>query len=243
MRDATGLAALEHRLDPADTLASVFVDLGPTLKADLGSIAIAVSDAEFEVLAHVGPEGKQEDSRHRFSAADTAGAWVTAYGVPFVANEVADVTRFGRTHDFMLAEQFQAFCTLPIELGQFPRHRTGLFYMFSRQRNAFSGHAFSIVLRMREVIEPVMRAHLSVNELQHGSAFPEPPAPTAKRPSATLEEIERAHIIQTLDRLNWIIEGPRGAAATLGLNPSTLRNRMRKLSIARQAESAEPAST
>jgi hypothetical protein len=30
---------------------------------------------------------------------------------------------------------------------------------------------------------------------------------------------------------NWVIAGPRGAAAVLGLNPSTLRNRIKKLGI------------
>ena len=47
----------------------------------------------------------------------------------------------------------------------------------------------------------------------------------------TLEEIERRHIIRSLDRCNWAIEGKRGAAAILALNPSTLRSRMKKLGI------------
>jgi DNA-binding NtrC family response regulator len=45
-------------------------------------------------------------------------------------------------------------------------------------------------------------------------------APTA---GATLEDVERAHIRSVLDRSGWTIEGARGAAAVLGLNPSTLR--------------------
>jgi transcriptional regulator with GAF, ATPase, and Fis domain len=51
-------------------------------------------------------------------------------------------------------------------------------------------------------------------------------------PSAgTLEAIERAHILRTLAATRWQIEGPAGAAARLGLNPSTLRGRMRKLQV------------
>jgi len=47
----------------------------------------------------------------------------------------------------------------------------------------------------------------------------------------TLEEIEREHILQTLANTGWRIEGPRGAAKLLGINPSTLRTRMVKLGI------------
>ncbi len=50
---------------------------------------------------------------------------------------------------------------------------------------------------------------------------------------ATLEEVERAHIRHVLDRTRWQIEGDNGAAQMLGLNPSTLRGRMRKLGIRR----------
>jgi formate hydrogenlyase transcriptional activator len=50
---------------------------------------------------------------------------------------------------------------------------------------------------------------------------------------ATLEELERSHILQVLQQTGWRVEGPKGAATTLGLNPSTLRSRMRKLGIRR----------
>lgn len=52
--------------------------------------------------------------------------------------------------------------------------------------------------------------------------------------SGTLEAMERTYIRQILEDRDWIIEGPRGAAALLGLKPSTLRSRMRKLHIGRQ---------
>ncbi len=51
--------------------------------------------------------------------------------------------------------------------------------------------------------------------------------------NATLEEVERMHIRDVLERAHWKIEGARGAARLLGLNPSTLRGRMRKLDIRR----------
>ena len=49
--------------------------------------------------------------------------------------------------------------------------------------------------------------------------------------SGTLEEVARAYICKVLADTGWVIEGPGGAASILGLNPSTLRGRMRKLDI------------
>jgi formate hydrogenlyase transcriptional activator len=54
----------------------------------------------------------------------------------------------------------------------------------------------------------------------------------AERPR-TLEEVERKHILTTLKETRWILSGPSGAAARLGLNRSTLYFRMKKLGIAR----------
>ena len=51
----------------------------------------------------------------------------------------------------------------------------------------------------------------------------------------TLEEVERSYIKQVLDETAWMIEGEGGAARRLGLNASTLRGRMRKLGLTREA--------
>jgi len=48
-----------------------------------------------------------------------------------------------------------------------------------------------------------------------------------------LADLERNHILQALEKTGWRIEGKNGAAAMLGLNPSTLRGRMRKDGIRR----------
>ncbi len=57
--------------------------------------------------------------------------------------------------------------------------------------------------------------------------------PPESGPRRTLHDEERHHILQTLTLLDWRIEGPGGAAEQLGLAPSTLRSRMRKLAIRR----------
>jgi len=49
----------------------------------------------------------------------------------------------------------------------------------------------------------------------------------------TLAEAERAHIIETLIRTNWILAGKQGAAEYLGMKRSTLQHRMKKLAIVR----------
>jgi formate hydrogenlyase transcriptional activator len=50
---------------------------------------------------------------------------------------------------------------------------------------------------------------------------------------ATLEEMERAHILAALEETGWLIEGPKGAAKVLALHPNTLRSRMERLAIKR----------
>jgi PAS domain S-box-containing protein len=56
---------------------------------------------------------------------------------------------------------------------------------------------------------------------------------SARRPSSTLEDIDRAHILEVLKTCNWKVKGPGNAADRLGLVPSTLRYRMKKLGIRR----------
>ena len=55
-------------------------------------------------------------------------------------------------------------------------------------------------------------------------------------PSTQLKDLERAKIHQALAACEWRIDGPLGAAKHLGLNPSTLRSRLKKLGIKRKAE-------
>jgi transcriptional regulator with GAF, ATPase, and Fis domain len=59
-------------------------------------------------------------------------------------------------------------------------------------------------------------------------------APSESVPSSTLEAAEREHILRVLRETNGVISGPRGAAARLGLNRTTLNSKMRKLGISRQ---------
>jgi formate hydrogenlyase transcriptional activator len=50
-----------------------------------------------------------------------------------------------------------------------------------------------------------------------------------------LDNVATTHIRHVLDATRWQIEGNHGAARLLGLNPSTLRGRMRKLGLRKPA--------
>ena len=55
----------------------------------------------------------------------------------------------------------------------------------------------------------------------------------ADNDTATLEAVERNHILAACERLGWRIRGKGGVAEILDINPSTLESRMKKLGIAR----------
>jgi formate hydrogenlyase transcriptional activator len=63
--------------------------------------------------------------------------------------------------------------------------------------------------------------------------FGQPGARPAGTPSATLEDVQKNHTLAVLRQKNWVIDGPRGAAAILGLHPNTLRSRLKKLGVSR----------
>ena len=46
-----------------------------------------------------------------------------------------------------------------------------------------------------------------------------------------LQDSERAQILRALELANWVVAGPNGAAARLGMNRSTLVSRMQRLGI------------
>jgi transcriptional regulator with GAF, ATPase, and Fis domain len=55
-------------------------------------------------------------------------------------------------------------------------------------------------------------------------------------PQMAEEEIERGHILKALTQTRWLVGGPNGAAALLGLNRTTLVSKMEKLGISRRAK-------
>jgi formate hydrogenlyase transcriptional activator len=54
--------------------------------------------------------------------------------------------------------------------------------------------------------------------------------------ATTLEEAEREQILRVLRETKWVVGGPDGAAARLGLKRTTLQSKMQKLNITRPPE-------
>jgi transcriptional regulator with GAF, ATPase, and Fis domain len=70
-------------------------------------------------------------------------------------------------------------------------------------------------------------------ELPHDS-------PNSEYQQFTLAECERRYITEVLERTNWVIKGPLGAASILGLKPSTLYDRMHRLGIVMAKKTSLP---
>jgi len=68
------------------------------------------------------------------------------------------------------------------------------------------------------------QTELTTPSLHRARAFPS---------SMNLEDSYRALIVETLEQAGWVVGGPRGAAATLGLKRTTLLAKMRRLGIFR----------
>ena len=66
-------------------------------------------------------------------------------------------------------------------------------------------------------------------------SLPKPVRVSDSSAPGNLEGVEREHILRTLEMTGWQIGGAAGAAERLGLKPSTLRDRMRKLRLQRSA--------
>ena len=58
----------------------------------------------------------------------------------------------------------------------------------------------------------------------------------SKTSSSTLKDVEQRHILQVLRECDWVLGGPQGAAARLGIPRTTLIYRMRRLGIRRSQD-------
>ena len=70
-------------------------------------------------------------------------------------------------------------------------------------------------------------------QLELGNWMPSAAAASEAGTIATLADREREHIVETLELTGWRVRGVRGAAALLGLKPTTLEARMKRLDIER----------
>ena len=79
---------------------------------------------------------------------------------------------------------------------------------------------------------PVLRVPLDGLRARSGAS----PIPATR----TLREAEREHVLAVLEETGWVLGGPNGAAARLGLNRSTLQFRLKRLGIVRPDRRGAP---
>jgi transcriptional regulator with GAF, ATPase, and Fis domain len=97
--------------------------------------------------------------------------------------------------------------------------------MDALQRHSWPGN----IRELRNVLEHA--AIITAGEVLKIPPLGDETSPHVGASCQTLADIEREHILKVLNKLNWHIKGPNGAAAELGINPGTLYGRMKKLGI------------
>jgi len=87
-------------------------------------------------------------------------------------------------------------------------------------------------LRLDKDLVPVAPSEGTLKPAEIPAGDSRPAAPSLSG-LATLEEVERSHILAALQQADGVVDGPKGAAKILNIHPNTLRHRMSKLGIKR----------
>ncbi len=88
---------------------------------------------------------------------------------------------------------------------------------------------------VRELENIIERALIisSNDKLELGEWFIQQQSDEGNSGILTLADSESQHILKALEQTSWRVSGPKGAARLLGLKPTTLESRMKKLGISR----------
>jgi transcriptional regulator with GAF, ATPase, and Fis domain len=148
---------------------------------------------------------------------------------------------------WLLTHRIRSFAALPIEHGD---RCLGVLALFSRRTlgaddlrllESAARSAAAIVAGVREraareIVRPGADAAASADPTgDPGSHEPRPGAPAYARELRTLAAIERDAIERVLAHTAGRVSGPRGAAKILGMKPTTLESRMKKLGVRKPA--------
>ena len=86
------------------------------------------------------------------------------------------------------------------------------------------------VIERAVILSSGTELHIPAGELK---AAPPPKLAKTGNGDVTLADAEREHILRVLREGNWVLGGPNGAAAKLGMKRTTLQSKMKKLGISR----------
>jgi formate hydrogenlyase transcriptional activator len=102
--------------------------------------------------------------------------------------------------------------------------------MDALQRYSWPGNVRELqnVIERAVILSPGGLLEVPLRDLQSTPQIDEPSGSTA-----TLVDAEREHILNTLRETGWVIGGPKGAAARLGMKRSTLQWKMKRLGISK----------
>lgn len=225
---------LLNRLDPARALNSVCDALGSTLTFDFAGVATLSEEGDrFDVVGAVKrTRDVDKATAGTFPRLGTAGSWALMTGLPFISESLRNVGKFPQTHRDMERHSMASNAVIPLQSSV---GRPSLLYFLSRRSNGSWLEQVGLFARIRSVIEPTVTAFLAAKQLLDGAVPTRPTLLQRPEASETLAQVEVRLIESALIEANWLIEGPRGAAKSLGLKPSTLRSRMAKLGLRRPA--------
>ena len=85
------------------------------------------------------------------------------------------------------------------------------------------------VIERAVILSPGPALHIPPGDLKLGTGAADMPSGAA----VTLADAEREHILRALRAVHWVLRGPNGAAARLGMKRSTLQWKMKKLGLSR----------
>ncbi|WP_434111148.1 sigma 54-interacting transcriptional regulator [Methylocaldum sp. GT1TLB] len=184
------------------------------------------------------------------------GTQTIKVNVRVIAATNRDLGRMSRENQFR-ADLYYRLNVFPIHLPPLRERADDIPLLV---RHFVQKYAALLGKRIETVPQPILSALCAypwpgnIRELQHvieravilsegGELAPidciqRPTAETRNGGFATLEEVERAHILKVLEATSWRISGEKGAAVILGMPSTTLRSRMERLGITRHSTTA-----
>ncbi len=213
---------------------------------EIDRAGIAVRDASgkfFEVFAHATriKIGRGEPGS-RFPYDGTVGKWVCERNKPFYGYRRSEILPFPATFDFFVEERIESNWVGPLAVNS---QVEGAVYLLSRTPAQFSPKHGELLDSIRRFVESYLALTFAITDgpKRHRT---QPPTNgngvnghVEQHSPLSLAQVQKIYIESVLGQTRGVIEGPQGAARILGLPPSTLRNRMKRLGASRPEASTE----